>query len=339
MGGVDIVWRAYDANDEEVPISQRGEFQPILPGVFTVTAEAGSQRAQTTVTVREDQAAPVLPETSTALPPEKSEWNEKNVSTAFKPGNRRGSSVHGQLRARREMLLKAEEAAAVGNRNLQLKVPVLRLPGRGLELALDLTYNSRLWQRADQLIHFDIDADWPAPGWSLGFGKLVFWRVPNAYEGMLIDADGTRHPYSVVRTIESTEGSEKIAHTTDGDLIDYSITWETGGSPTSGRVSYSNGTVVDFGAIGKQALYPTRITDANGNYITIAYRNNTGPEIAAVTDTLGRTISFHYDTQNLLTAVTGPGLAPETGSSEPQPCVSTSRQKVSTRAFHSSGTS
>ena len=51
---------------------------------------------------------------------------------------------------------------------------MVRLPGRGLDLALELTYNSRLWHKAGNEIYFDIDAEqagFPL-GWSLGFGKL-----------------------------------------------------------------------------------------------------------------------------------------------------------------------
>jgi YD repeat-containing protein len=48
--------------------------------------------------------------------------------------------------------------------------------------------------------------------------------------------------------------------------------------------------------------------DAHGNLTYITYRNNQGPNIATITDTLGRVIRFHYDSGNLLTAITVPGL-------------------------------
>ena len=54
-------------------------------------------------------------------------------------------------------------------------------------------------------------------------------------------------------------------------------------------------------------VYPTSIIDRHGNYLSISYRN-IGPEIDTITDTLGRIFTFHYDTNNLLTAITGPGL-------------------------------
>jgi len=41
---------------------------------------------------------------------------------------------------------------------------------------------------------FDLDDDWPAPGWSLGFGKLV--RLGGGIT-MVVEPDGTRHPFVV----------------------------------------------------------------------------------------------------------------------------------------------
>jgi hypothetical protein len=72
-----------------------------------------------------------------------------------------------------------EAAASVGSGNFSFVVPVAHYPGRGEQsLALDLIYNSRVWQRIDNpvfgaFMFFDIDHDWPAPGWQLGFGRMV----------------------------------------------------------------------------------------------------------------------------------------------------------------------
>jgi hypothetical protein len=95
-----------------------------------------------------------------------------------------------------------------------------------------------------------LDNDWPATGWSLGFGKLVFWMTTTpvesdvrGYAAMLVDADGTRHPYTVSQVEDFTEGPDRkfTARTTDGDLIDYSITysgWTSPDPPTSGQAKY-----------------------------------------------------------------------------------------------------
>ena len=69
-----------------------------------------------------------------------------------------------------------------------------------------------------------------------------------------------------------------------------------------------NGTQIEYGAQANYAMYPTRITDAHGNFITITYRNNEGPKIETITDTLGRFVQFYYDGSGLLTAIVVPGL-------------------------------
>jgi hypothetical protein len=327
VGGVGVVWRAYDADDQEVPISHQGEFAAILPGAFKVTAEAANKKAQTSVTVPELWRASTGAASLREVEPGEVEpvWDETNVMTAFESANRRGKdSVNDQLwrsldpYSNRMPFDVLRKVAAVGSSNFQLKVPVVRLSGRGLDLALDLTYNSRLWHKAGNTISYDIDRGWPAPGWSLGFGKLVYvkkkdakpWQSP--WLGMLEDADGTRHPFSTVEewvghgVRPGTYWGHSSSRTTDGSLIDYTFEWFDDPQYTpyrgSGQAKYPDGTVVDFGApselvfegVSELAVYPTRITDANGNYITIAYRNNEGPAIDTITDTLGRTIRFHY---------------------------------------------
>lgn len=232
-------------------------------------------------------------------------WNEDNVQTAFSPKNRRGKNpVHQSIPigVRRDALGDAANAEAAGSGNFMLTVPILNLPGRGLDLNLALTYNSQIWHDGDDGIVFDPDNGWPAPGWSLGFGKLVLIGGL----AMLVDSDGTRHPFT---TMAPTGMGTYSNYTTDGTLIDYTVYLPPRGPGIgSAVVRYPNGTMVDYNAPSDYEIYPTRITDANGNYISITYRNGIGPAIDTITDTLGRMVSFHYDANNLLTAITGPSL-------------------------------
>ena len=63
---------------------------------------------------------------------------------------------------------------------------------------------------------------------------------------MLIDADGTRHPFINVPDIESVEGFEQPFFTTDGSLIDYSVYQERRtGLIAWGRAKYPDGTGFD----------------------------------------------------------------------------------------------
>ncbi len=86
-----------------------------------------------------------------------------------------------------------------GSENFQLAAPILSLPGRGINISLGVVYNSRLWNKAGNQISFDNDRGWPAPGFSLGFGKLLGMGVYNG--GMLESRPMTR--VQVVNPLES----------------------------------------------------------------------------------------------------------------------------------------
>ena len=339
VGAVPVKWQARDADGQEFPISAGGEFVGWMPGVHTVTASGAGQEGATEVTVRDTGVT--LPSAALAVAALAAEdvdvsprWDDGNAASAFAPVNRvgrpsgpSGIAMQGRpwLGVRRDEL---SEAVTVGSANYTFSAPVLRLEGRGMDLRLDLTYNSRLWNRTEATedtgaqVEFDVDQGWPAPGWSLGFGRIM--RV-GGQGSMLVDADGTRHPYEVLRM----QGNQQrrldfTGRTTDGSFIDYQHIDDVTGGFQWAQARYPDGTTIEYTARGHDyvrpvigtvspswgVLFPTRITDASGNVITIAYRNNVGPEIDTIVDTLGRTISFHYDTAgwHQLTAITGPGL-------------------------------
>lgn len=220
------------------------------------------------------------------------EWNQDNYMYADDPGNERGDPPG-----------TAQDDGA-GSGNFQMATPVLSLPGRGLDISLVLAYNSRLWTKSGSEITYDMDKDWPAPGWSLGFGKIIGMNTGGS---MMVDADGTRHSFTGQVTTYSWGATYFNGQTTDGTFVDF-WTYSYQGAANYGWAKLSNGTVIDYGAPGGGAIYPTQITDANGNVISITYVNNQGPRIHTVTDTLGRSVNFHYDASSLLTAVTAPGL-------------------------------
>ena len=229
-------------------------------------------------------------------------WNSINNDTADDVGSERGNVTGRAI------------DGGVGSANFQFAAPAAILDGRGIDLSLLFSYNSRLWHKAGSEITFDIDRDW-IPGWSLGFGKIVM--AGDTY--MLIDGDGTRHPYqgtlrgnfpAPATSLQTFEG-----HTTDGTFIDYYAEGYKPQFDNSGGLNMimawavmPNGTRIEYGARANYAMYPTRITDAHGNFINITYRNNQGPQIDTIVDTLGRFIEFHYDGSGLLTAITVPGL-------------------------------
>ncbi len=124
---------------------------------------------------------------------------------------------------------------------------------------------------------------------------------------MIIEADGTRHAFA--GSIQPySYGQMFTGHTADGSFIDYKTWKNASGVMTWAEVNLPNGTQIHYYCQGPGGVFPTQIIDANGNFITITYVNNTGPRIQTITDTLNRSINFHYDASNLLTAITTPGL-------------------------------
>jgi RHS repeat-associated protein len=332
VNGISFTWQCEDtARSLGTQSLPDGDFKALYPSTFKVMAEGNGQSSTVTVTVlpgkNEDSqlANPqkrtrnvstrdlptqiVAPQSATdtlsanqnsgasatSLLPGEGGWDDSNYYSAMDPGNEVGK-VPGR-----------SQDDGAGSGNFQLTAPVLTLPGRGINLALGLSYNSLLWNKAGSQLTFDIDRGWPAPGWSLGFGKILGMGVNNG--SMMIESDGTRHAYSGTITYDPNgDYTNFLGHTTDGTFIDYGHHTGLGGAITNAWAKLQNGTVIDYTALGDAAVYPTRITDATGNYITITYRNNQGPAIETVTDTLGRVITFNYDTQNRLTSITAPKL-------------------------------
>ncbi|HEX6046786.1 MAG TPA: RHS repeat-associated core domain-containing protein [Pyrinomonadaceae bacterium] len=188
-----------------------------------------------------------------------------------------------------------------GNKNFTYALPVAGLPGRGINAALSLVYNSAVWNKStapstgNTWMTYDVDASWPATGWRMTLGQI---ESQGSAGFTLVDADGTRHAL----TLTSTSHYD----TTDGTFIHYH------GGSSSGTLYYPDGTIATYGAGGGgYRLYPTRIQDRNGNYIVISYAGTSGagPKISSIVDTLGRYINFYYASNGDLIAVTQPGLS------------------------------
>ena len=82
--------------------------------------------------------------------------------------------------------------------NFNWAVPIISLGWAGLAANLTLHYNSRVWSRRNNQVAFDAITGWPAPGFSLGFGRIVLYDLSfvggiETYKYMLVDPDGTRH--------------------------------------------------------------------------------------------------------------------------------------------------
>jgi hypothetical protein len=168
----------------------------------------------------------------------------------------------------------------VGSQSYNYVIPILSLPGRaGMDLNLNLYYNSRVWDvdTVNGTVTFNADRDFPSYGFRLDFGYVEY--DPSADEFVLTERDGTK------RSLPNNGGYNSI----DGSFINY--------NSAGNLLTYKNGTTIQYAPFpSKPNLFrPTKIKDTNGNYISIAYGSNFDQQISTITDTLNRVINFHYD--------------------------------------------
>jgi YD repeat-containing protein len=302
VGGVKFIWRAEELlTAKAVNILQTGEFIPPAVGSYKLTVEGAGKTAQATV-IAVLNLVQQQPHIELEIEPGPG-WGGDNYKAARDPVNEVANPPGRPLHH------------GAGSANFQFTAPILSLAGRGLDISLGAVYNSREWTvwtrpgaQSYTDITYDIDRDWPAPGWSLGFGRVAGLGLNGA---MIIDADGTRHSFSGTVTQPQYPAIHFEGHTTDGTFIDYSSNTDSTGTINFAQANYPNGTVIKYLNPSRGAVYPRRITDANGNYISVQYKDvsgaQRGPKILFITDTLGRTINFYYDAGRL-TAITQPGV-------------------------------
>lgn len=168
-------------------------------------------------------------------------------------------------------------------------VLLLSLPGRaGLDLGLGLSYSSMVWTRSGPYIHFDEDNGFPSPGFRLGFPvvqRKVFDAQTARNSFLFITAAGRRVELRQVGTsnIYLAGDSSYLQLTDNGATL---------------LVHSTDGTKLSFTEIDNE-FRCVEIKDRNGNYITV--NHNALGRITTITDTLGRLITFNYDSNaNLL---------------------------------------
>ena len=177
-------------------------------------------------------------------------------------------------------------------RDANWSVSLLSLSGRaGLDLGLVLSYSSQVWTRSGPYIHFDEDNGFPSPGFRLGF-PTVQRKVFNAQTAknafLLITPAGQRVELRQVGTSNVYEAGDSSYL----QLID--------NSPNL-LVRATDGTQLSFVELNNEYSC-TQVKDRNGNYISIN-RNELG-RISAIVDTLGRVITFNYDSNANLLSIT-----------------------------------
>ena len=177
-------------------------------------------------------------------------------------------------------------------RDCEWNVGLLNLPGRaGLDLGLGLSYSSLVWTRALSYMYFDEDNGSPSPGFRLGFPVIqgTFFDPQAGVDArLLITSSGRRVELRKVGTTNIYES----AASSYLQLIDYG---------TSLLVRSTDGTQMNYAKAGDD-WHCTSIEDRNGNWILVSYDGY--GEMQNITDTLGRLITFNYDSNANLSTIT-----------------------------------
>jgi YD repeat-containing protein len=179
------------------------------------------------------------------------------------------------------------------SRNYNWALPILGLPGRaGLDLNLTLSHNSLVWTKDSTGVTFDADPGFPGPGFRLGFpsiqpkffnpqtGKYAYLLVTPSGGHIELRQVGVSNVYESADSsyLQLTEGGALTLLTTDGTRLSL---WLISGEYRC-----------------------TEVKDRNGNYLSVAYYGD--GRIDKVIDTLGRTVTFNYDTYQNLISITQP---------------------------------
>ncbi|HET6979733.1 MAG TPA: hypothetical protein VFI24_25600, partial [Pyrinomonadaceae bacterium] len=123
---------------------------------------------------------------------------DNETSSLYQPNNLIGIP----LNKKKPGALSAASSIALtenGNKNFNFGLPIVALPGRGLDVSLGLIYNSLVWNKSTNpsdsstWMTYDVDSGYPAQGFRLGYGQI---EDQGSAGFTLTDSNGTRHALS-----------------------------------------------------------------------------------------------------------------------------------------------
>ncbi len=307
INGIAAEWSC--TNSKVLRILNDSEAVAIAEGEAKLVVRSGNVIREVRFKVNKRARNGARPVSSMLEPPEMPVITEQQVENLVTPENNLGNPIGQTEMGSRSASAALRTRERFGSSNFSFDIPAASLPGRGIDASVGITYNSRIWNKASfggtDVYTFNTDGSWLAPGFEMGFGELTPYGSGTVSGYMLTSPDGSRHQL----IYKQASGQCSIFESADGTFIETTI---CGIYTTSTlNVVFPDGTQVMYGAStasGKR--FPIRITDRNGNMLTIAYvQNDTQGKISYIRDTLNRYINFYYDTpDNKLVAITVPGF-------------------------------
>jgi YD repeat-containing protein len=194
------------------------------------------------------------------------------------------------------------------SRNSGWSTGLVSLPGRaGMNLNIGMSYNSLVWTKVGSTMAFDMDKSNLAPGFNFGFPRIEPAYInsqTSILSYLMVSPSGSRTEFrqtAASDTYETADSSYAQVKVNNPVTSINSITYPTPIEDITLTVTGTGGTQMLYSWIGN-AYRCTKITDSNGNYITIS--NNTDGQLTSVTDSLGRVVTVNYDTSGRPSSIT-----------------------------------
>ncbi len=308
VNGVGAKWQC--ANSKIVRILNDSQAIALTAGEAKLSVHSGSVVKEITVLVKKNVRDAEAQANVMNQDPETPVYTDEQTANMVTPENNLGNPV-GQSeigsRAAASAIMTRER---YGSSNFSFDIPAASLAGRGIDASIGLTYNSRVWNKSGSgqtaTYNFNIDGNWIAPGFEMGYGEMVPYGWGSVGGYMLTSPSGTRHQLAY----KQASGGCSIYESNDGTFIRTTICGHY--IQSSVNVIFPDGTQVMYGtstSSGKR--FPIRINDRNGNMMTIAYvQGDSQGKILYIKDTLNRYINFYYEAtgDKKLVAITVPGF-------------------------------
>jgi RHS repeat-associated protein len=333
VNGVGMRWSSIDAGIADV--SSFGQVEALAVGITSVEVQSGNVTKQIPVEVRSgmrptgsnqeadidptgdcsfEQAAMYAPKSAAAALLEQDLIGLDGVMYDWDPESQLGSrAAHFRNAVGNPRFSATSQGGAavptntqLGSYNYQFDAPVANVGGRSIDADIGMTLNSRVWNTDDGKLTFNYVGAYPAPGWSMGYGKIIrnynatatgnssgvgSGNSPGDY--LLVAGDGTR----IRLAAKYDAATDRWLHESDdGSFLQF--------NSRSGEMRYPDGSRMIYSSV-NGCLLPTALISSNGGAITMTYRDycegagcvrvfRHRTALSAVRDTLGRYLTFHY---------------------------------------------
>jgi RHS repeat-associated protein len=329
--GVGMSWKSL--NSAVAKVSSFGQAEAMAVGTATLEVQCGNvseliqiqvlngtrptgsnqQADLDTSNCAAEQASMYAPQSAAALSQQDFIFIEDGVTKDWDPGSEAGSQAahfrnavgNPRFTATSQAKAAVPTSTQLGSYNYQFNAPVASVGGRGASASIGMTLNSRVWNVDNGKLTFNYVGAYPAPGWTIGYGKII--RNYNATatgdgsgvgsgnslgDYLLVAADGTR--IRLAAKYDATTG-RWLHESDDGSFLQF--------DPRSGEMRYPDGSRMIYSSV-NGCLLPTAMINSNGGAITMTYRDycegnclrvfRHRTALSAVRDTKGRYVTFHY---------------------------------------------